>query len=593
MRTEINFKIRKHMSGKIPKYFINELLSRTNIVELINKRLILKKCGKNYQTKCPFHHEKTPSFTVSHEKQFFYCFGCNAHGNAIDFLINYENLSFVESIEELSIIHGMKIPFENTKYNYLYIKKQKLYLLMKQLCNLYQENIKFTDIANKYLSHRGINKKMIDVFLIGFSSLNWNDFYKKLNVSKELEKELLIYNIISISKKGCKYDPFQGRIIFPIQDQHGRIIAFGGRSINHILPKYLNSQETDIFCKRKLIYGLYQVKKNFSKPKYLLVVEGYIDVITLTQYNINYVVSSLGTSTTVEHIQILFQNTDTVIYCYDGDNAGKDAAWRTLKKALPYISDEKTLKFILLPKNEDPDITIRKEGKEKFQTRIDNAIAMSKFFFKYILRNINLSSIDDKFYLSVRALPLINTISSDTIRIYLRQVLARMIGILDDNQFEKFLYEQENKRKQKPQFHIKRTPMRILIALLMQNPNLAVIAPPVKKLNQIKIKGLNIFLEILQICLDNPDINTGQLLEFYRNTKISNILKILSRWDHMIVQEEIQNMFLDLLMNIYDKILEERQEYLIAQERIKGLTINEKKEIWSINKKLSKNNKKI
>lgn len=581
------------MLGKIPKYFINELLSRTDIVELINKRLTLKKCGKNYQTKCPFHHEKTPSFTVSYEKQFFYCFGCNVHGNAIDFLINYENLSFIESIEELSMIHGVQIPFENTKNNHLYIKKQKLYLLMKKLCNLYQQNIKITNIPNKYLSKRGIEKKMVDVFLIGFANLNWNSFCKKLNISKEFEEELLIHNIISISNKGYKYDPFQGRIIFPLQDQHGRIVAFGGRSINNLLPKYLNSQETDIFCKRKQIYGLYQVKKTTSKPQYLLVVEGYIDVITLTQYNINYVVSSLGTSTTVEHIQVLFQNTNTVIYCYDGDTAGKNAAWRTLQKALPYISDEKTLKFILLPKNEDPDTTIRKEGKDKFQKRIDNAISMSKFFFKYILKNINLSSIDDKFHLSTRALPLINTISSDTIRIYLRQKLARIIGILDDNQFEKFLYEQEIKKKQKSQFNIKRTPMRILIALLMQNPNLALIAPPVKKLNQKKIKGLQIFLEILQTCIKHPNINTGQLLEFYRNSEISNILKILSRWDHMIVQEEIQNMFLDLLMNIYDKILEKRQEYLIAQERIKGLTINEKKEIWSINKKLSKKNIKI
>ncbi|QCI21952.1 DNA primase [Buchnera aphidicola] len=577
------------MSEKIPKDFINELLSRTDIVELINNRLILKKCGKNYKAQCPFHHEKTPSFTVSYEKQFFYCFGCNIHGNAIDFLMNYEHLSFVESIEELSTIHGIQIPFEHTKNNDFYIKKQKLYLLMQKLCYLYQKNLKLDNLANKYLYKRGIDQEMVNVFSIGFSSINWNKFCIKFNIEKKLEQELLSHNIISINKQGYKYDPFQGRIIFPIQDQHGRIVAFGGRSINNFLPKYINSQETNIFSKSKQIYGLYQVKKKFFKPKYLLVVEGYIDVITLTQYNINYVVSSLGTATTIEHIKILFQNTDTVIYCYDGDEAGKNAAWKTLKKALPYISDQKTLKFILLPNNEDPDITIRKEGKEKFQIRINNAMSMSKFFFKYILKNVNLSSIDDKFYLSVRALPLINTITSDTIRIYLRQTLARMIGILDDNHFEKFLYEQEIKKRQKTYFYVKSTPMRMLIALLIQNPNLAIITPPVQILKQRNIKGLDIFLEILEICLNNPNINTGQLLEYYRNTKISNILKILSGWDHMIVQEEIQNMFLDLLTNVYNKILEERQEYLIGKERIKGLTISEKQEIWSINKKLLKN----
>lgn len=576
------------MSGKIPKYFITELLFRTDIVELINKRLILKKYGQNYKTNCPFHDDKTPSFTVSHEKQFYYCFGCNTHGNAIDFLMQYENLNFLESIEELALINGLKIPFNTNNQNHLYFKKQKLYLLMHKICHLYQKNITFTYSAIKYLSDRGINKTMIDFFLIGFSSLHWKNFYQKLNITKKLEQELITNNIISISEKGYKYDRFQGRIIFPIQDQHGRIIGFGGRALNNILPKYLNSPETHIFHKRKTIYGLYQVKKQFSKPIHLLVVEGFIDVITLTQYNINYAVSSLGTAITTEHIQLLFQHTDLIIYCYDGDTSGKNAAWQTLKKALPYISEQKTIKFILLPHNEDPDSIIRKEGKEKFQIRINNAITISKFFFNNILKNINLSSDDDKFYLSTYALPLISTISSDTIRIYFRQILARMIGILDDNQFEKFLYEKEMHKKNRSNFQIKRTPMRILIGLLVQNPSLSQIVPSIIQFQNLKLKGLPIFLEILQTCLEHPNINTGQLLELYRNKKIIHILKILSTWDHMIIKEEIQNMFLDLLMNIYDQILEKRQEYLISQERLRGLTMNEKKEIWSINQALSK-----
>ncbi|QIE01816.1 DNA primase [Buchnera aphidicola] len=576
------------MPGKIPKYFINELLSHTNIVNLIDKRLILKKYGKNYKTNCPFHDDKTPSFTVNEDKQFYYCFGCNAHGNAIDFLIQYERLSFIESIEELALMHGVKIPFEKKFQNNLYFKKQKLYLLMNQMCKLYQENMHVTNLAQKYLSDRGISQYMIDFFLIGFASLHWNDFCKKFKITKNFEEELLTNNIITINEKRYKYDRFQGRIIFPIQDHHGRIIGFGGRSLNNIPPKYLNSPETHIFQKRKQIYGLYQVKQKFSKPLYLLVVEGFIDVITLTQHNIDYVVSSLGTATTSEHIQILFKNTNIVIYCYDGDEAGKNAAWQTLKKSLPYISETKILKFILLPNNEDPDTIIRKEGREKFQKRIDNAITMSKFFFKNILKNINLLSSDDKFYLSSRALPLINTISNDTIRIYLRQILARMIGILDDHQFQKFLYEKETKKKYRSHFQIKHTPMRTLIGLLIQNPSLSKIVPSIIQLQNFKLKGLPIFLEILQTCLNYPNINTGQLLELYRNKKIIHILKKLSSWDHMIVQEEIQNMFLDLLTNIYNKILETRQEYLISQDRIKGLTINEKKEIWFINQTLSK-----
>ncbi|WP_348769467.1 DNA primase [Buchnera aphidicola] len=578
------------MSGKIPKYFINDLLSKTNIVDLINTRIKLKKNGKNYQTNCPFHNDKTPSFTVSYEKQFYYCFGCNIHGNAIDFLINYENLNFIESIEELSLMHGLLIPFENNIQSEQndYFKKQKLYLLTDKISKLYQKNIMLTSSACEYLIQRGINKSMIQFFSIGFSDFNWNFFCKKLNITKKLETELFNYKIISINKNKKKYDPFQGRIIFPIHDKHGRTIGFGGRTIENMSPKYINSTETNIFYKGKQIYGLYQVKKIHPKPKYLLVVEGYIDVIILTQNKIDYVVSSLGTSITKEHVQILFRNTDTVIYCYDGDIAGKNAAWRTLKITLPYISDKKTIKFIILPENEDPDSIIKKEGAKNFKLRIKNALTMSKFFFKNILKGINLSSSDDKFHLSVRALPLINCISSDTIQIYLKQILARIIGILDDYQFEKFLYHQKNKKNNILQYKNKQTPMRTLISLLVQNPNLSTLVTSIKQFNKSKEKGIPIFLEILKTCSENPHFNTGQLLEFYRNSEIINILKTLSTLDHMIVEEKIKNVFLDLLKNIYKKDLEKRQEYLISKERINGLTMYEKKEIWSINKKLKK-----
>ncbi|CAL4318289.1 DNA primase [Buchnera aphidicola] len=575
------------MSGKIPKHFIHDLLTQTNIVDLINARIKLKKQGQNYKTNCPFHHDKTPSFTVSYEKQFYYCFGCSAHGNAIDFLINYDHLNFIESVQELALTNGVKIPFQ-TIYNNEYNKKQKIYSLMEKISRLYQKNILLTHVAQEYMKKRGISKKMMDIFSIGFVSKDWKQFSKQFNITKNFQQDLIHYKILSINQTGYIYNRFYGRIIFPIHNKNGKIIGFGGRSLYDITPKYLNSPEDNIFHKGKEIYGLYQIKKTCLKPKYLLVVEGYIDVITLTQYNICYAVSSLGTATTEDQIKILFNVTDTVIYCYDGDVSGVNAAWRALKIALPYISDEKTLKFILLPINEDPDTIVRKEGKNNFQKRIDNAMTMSEFFFQNILKNVNLSSTDDKFYLSKSALPLINKIPSDTIRIYFRQILARKIGILDDNQFEKFLYEKENLQYKYYNFKIKRTPMRTLIGLLIQNPNLSRIIPKELNLNNIHIKGFPIFLEILNKCIQFPNINMGQLLEFYREKKIIRILNILARWDHMIAPKEINNMFLDLLMNIYDKILEKRYEHLISKERIHGLTISEKKEVWSINKSLSK-----
>jgi DNA primase len=579
------------MIGKIPKNFIDELLIKTNIIDLISSRIPLKKQGQNYHARCPFHNEKTPSFTVNDKKQFYYCFGCNSHGNAIDFLMNYEHLNFIESIETLSILNRLSIPYNigyETHKNE-YDKRNQLYYLMKKVSDLYKENIVNTDHneAYCYLKKRGISQEMINYFSIGFAPKEWNNISKKIIINKNNQQALIDSGILILNKKGYSYDRFRDRIIFPIKDNHGRISGFGARNLNNKKPKYINSPETNIFHKSRQLYGLYETKRNYSKPTRLLIVEGYIDVIMLTQFNINYVVGSLGTSITSEHIQLLFRTTDNLIYCYDGDRSGKEAAWRTLKISLPYMHDGRSIKFIFLPQDEDPDTIIRQEGKIAFENRIDQAIDLSVFLFHKLLKNINLSSIEGRSYLSAIAVPLIQLIPGETMRIYLKQILGHKLGIPDFNQLERLFSKNEKKIENNKTKPIKQTRMRILISLLLQNPYLAEIIPSVKKITNLKIKGLPLFLELVQICINNPKSNTGQILESYRNTDRISILYKLAKWDHMIIEKEIKNVFLDLLTGLYNKILEIRQELLIDKERKKGLNNAEKNELWSINKKLA------
>ncbi|CAL4042128.1 DNA primase [Buchnera aphidicola] len=579
------------MIGKIPKVFIDELLIKTNIIDLINARIPLKKQGQNYHARCPFHNEKTPSFTVNDKKQFYYCFGCNSHGNAIDFLINYERLTFIESIETLAILNRLTIPnnigYKKNKNEYDI--RNQLYCLMQKVTDLYKKNITNTDknMAYLYLKKRGISKKMINYFSIGFAPKEWNNISNNIVINKTNQQALINAGILILNKKGNLYDRFRGRIIFPIKDNHGRISGFGARNLDNEKPKYINSPETNIFHKSRQLYGLYEITKNDVKPDKLLIVEGYIDVIMLTQFNINYVVGSLGTSITAEHIQLLFRNTNNIIYCYDGDKSGKEAAWRTLKISLPYIHDGRSIKFIFLPQDEDPDTIIRKEGKIAFENRIHQATDLSIFLFHKLLKNINLSSIEGRSHLSAIAVPLIQLVPGETMRIYLKQILGHKLGIPDFNQLERLFSRNKKKIATYSMKPIKQTSMRILISLLLQNPYLAEIIPSVKKLTYLKIKGLSLFLELVQICIKNPKLKTGQILEFYRDTDSVYILYKLAKWDHMIIEKEIKNVFLDLLSGLYNKILEIRQELLIDQERKKGLNNAEKNELWSINKKLA------
>ncbi|MBV4367149.1 DNA primase [Erwinia sp. BNK-24-b] len=580
------------MAGRIPRVFINDLLARTDIVDLIDARVKLKKQGKNYHACCPFHNEKTPSFTVNGEKQFYHCFGCGAHGNAIDFLMNYDRLEFVESIEELATLYGLEVPYESgTGPSQLERhQRQSLYQLMSGLNDFYQQSLSQSQAAGArdYLAQRGLSDEVIRHFSIGFAPAGWDNALKRFGRNPDDRQSLTDAGMLVTNDQGRSYDRFRERIMFPIHDKRGRVTGFGGRVIGDALPKYLNSPETEIFHKGRQLYGLYEAQKKHPEPAKLLVVEGYMDVVALAQFGIDYAVASLGTSTTPEHIQLLFRTTDTVICCYDGDRAGREAAWRALETALPYMNDGRQLRFMFLPDGEDPDTLVRKEGKETFETRMEQAMPLSAFLFDTLLPQVNLSTPDGRAQLSTLALPLISQVPGETLRIYLRQELGNKLGILDDSQLEKLLPKQSEGSKVPKQPQLKRTTMRILIGLLIQNPELATIVPSLEGLDNSALPGFSLFVELVSTCVAHPGLTTGQLLELYRGTKFSQSLETLATWNHMIVEDEVETMFKDSLASMYDAALERRLEELIARDRTHGLNAGERREFWTLSQALKK-----
>ncbi|AUH02264.1 DNA primase [Pectobacteriaceae bacterium CE70] len=583
------------MAGRIPRAFINDLLARTDIIDLIDARVKLKKQGKNYHACCPFHHEKTPSFTVNGDKQFYHCFGCGAHGNAIDFLMNYDRLEFIECIEELATMYGLEVPYETgtgpTQFERH--QRQSLYGLMEQLNTFYQQNLNQPAGASamQYLTKRGLSAEVIRHFAIGYALPGWDNALKRFGRSNDDRSTLNDAGMLVTNEQGRTYDRFRERVMFPIRDKRGRVIAFGGRVLGDGLPKYLNSPETEIFHKGRQLYGLYEAQQKYPELKRLLVVEGYMDVVALAQFGIDYTVASLGTATTADHIQLLFRATDQVICCYDGDRAGREAAWRALETALPYLNDGRQLRFMFLPDGEDPDTLVRQEGKDAFELRIEQAMPLSVFLFETLQHQVDMSTPDGRTKLSSLVLPLISQVPGETLRLYLRQQLGTKLGILDDSQLDRLLPKMSEQTSYQPP-QLKVTTMRILIGLLVQNPGLSAEVPTLalEDIEESKVAGLELFLELVKTCDDSPGLNTGLLLEKYRESKYRKQLETMAAWNHMIVEEELEEKFRISLAELYDQLLQLRLDTLIARDRTHGLSVKERKELWSLQLALTRKN---
>ena len=570
------------MAGKIPRNFIDDLLARTDIVELIDSKVGLKKAGKDYQACCPFHNEKSPSFTVSQDKQFYHCFGCGANGNAISFVMEYDKLEFVDAIEELASILNIDVPREQGTSNgpeRTAEQKRSDYDLMLHSARFYQHQLKHhanSATVIDYVKGRGLSGETVKKFMIGYAPSEWEGLCQQLGRNKEQKEQLVELKLASEKTPGRQFDFFRDRLMFPIRDKRGRVIAFGGRVMQADQgPKYLNSPETRIFHKGFELYGLYEAKQAHKKLDHVLIVEGYMDVVALSEQGIEYAVAALGTATTTEHMHTLFRTTDRVICCYDGDRAGRDAAWRALENALPYLNDGKALLFVFLPDGEDPDSLVQKEGKEAFELRLSQADDFTKVLFNKLSQEIDLTTDAGKAKLLSAVLPLVEKIPSQFYQENLLEHLGRLIGRTK---------EQLNNRLKTPkqQHAIERkfkiTPMRRAIGLLIQHPKLANTVPYLADLAQMNIAGIALLIRLQHCALQKSDITTAQLLESFRETPEYEALIKLATWRHEIGDDRLEAEFKNTFKFIEDQCLNYRLETLLIKDKTQGLNSEERLE---------------
>ncbi len=561
------------MAGQIPRPFIDDLLARTDIVELIDQRVPLKKAGKNYAACCPFHSEKSPSFTVSADKQFYHCFGCGAHGNAISFMMAFEQLEFVEAIEELAKMHHLEVPREGGQKAYQQGSADD-YSQMEKAAKIYQAQLQNSENALAYVAKRGLSADTIQKYSIGYAPDSWDLLLKQLATTRAGRDQLFELKLTNRNDNGREYDFFRDRLMFPIRDKRGRVIGFGGRVLGDGTPKYLNSPETRLFHKGRELYGLYEARQQQERLSMLLVVEGYMDVVALSQFGIEFAVACLGTATTGDHMQTMFRYTPTVVCCYDGDRAGRDAAWRALQSALPHLKDGVELKFVFLPDGEDPDTLVRKEGKEAFVSRLQQAQSLSNYLFEHLLAEIDVNSDAGKSALWNRANELILQVPSEFYRDTLQERLANLVGRPRSSQ------TQVKTAKTNPAVTTatKITPMRRAIALLLQHPALAAVMPQAPELAQANLPGIEILLALQHKLLEQPDLTTAQLLEHWRGAVEYNILSKLALWEHQVADEQLTADFLDTFRAIEDQYLQQRLEALQRKDQLTKLSLAERQE---------------
>lgn len=420
--------------SRIPQSFIDDLLNRVDIVEVIDHRVKLKKAGKNYSACCPFHEEKTPSFTVSPDKQFFYCFGCGANGNAVGFVMEYERQGFVDAVENLARLAGLQVPKETTERDIKQAKKQRgLYDILGLASTYYQKQLKehgSRERAVNYLKGRGLSGAIAKDFGMGYAAPGWDNLLTKLGTNEE-DRHLLVESGLVIRKEdeGKLYDRFRHRIMFPIKDTRGRVIGFGGRVLGDDKPKYLNSPETPVFSKGRELYGLYEARQSNRKLERLLVVEGYMDVIALAQYGMRNAVATLGTACGEEHLKLAFRYVNEVVFCFDGDAAGRNAAKRALTNSLPAMEDGRQIRFLFLPEGQDPDTLVRQIGAERFTAQIESGVPLEEFLFDAVAEGIDVNSMEGRARFGKLAAPLLNTLPNGIYRELMFANLAKRTGL--------------------------------------------------------------------------------------------------------------------------------------------------------------------
>lgn len=565
------------MAGKIPAQFIDDLIDRVDIVDLINGRIQLKKTGRDYQACCPFHDEKTPSFTVSREKQFYHCFGCGAHGTAVGFLMEYDNMGFVDAIEELAQQQGLEVPREGGHPSGPDLRP--MYDTLEQAASYYGQQLRKHPQAQQaveYLKARGLSGEIAAEFNVGYAPPGWDNLINQLGSNKESLERLRVTGMISEPDGKC-YDRFRNRIMFPIRDRRGRVIAFGGRVLGDDKPKYLNSPETPVFHKGRELYGLYEAHKALHKIQQLLVVEGYMDVVALAQFGIRYAVATLGTATTSEHMEQLFRVTHKIIFCFDGDRAGAEAGWKALKTTLPLMRDGREAKFLFLPDGEDPDTLIRKEGTEAFAKRIENATPLSRFMFDRLSEEMDISEPGGRARLAELAKPLMSSLPKGVFRDILQQQLNEIVGLDtthimgDINQTQAPKRRAISPRQKKPMPLVRRA-----ITILLHHPQLALLPDLPEKWRELNSTGTNLLGKLLELVQNHPNLKSAQLIERWHGTEEYKHLNKLSATQLLLPEQGVEGEFRDTLTAIEQQIRTDELNELLEKAKTTTLLDQEK-----------------
>jgi len=583
------------MTGRIPDSFLDELVSRSDIVEIISARVPLKKAGREFKACCPFHNEKSPSFSVSADKQFYHCFGCGAHGTVIGFLMQYEKMDFLDAVADLAQRAGLELPRE--------AKAPRdpgsgdLYDLMLRAARFFEQTLKDTPKAGRYLERRGIDAKTSAAFVLGYAPDAWDAQLLRFGANDEDRRRLLAVGLI-LERSGERtsgfYDRFRDRLMFPIRDSRGRVIGFGGRVIEQGEPKYMNSPETPLFHKGRELYGLYEARQARGDFKRLLIVEGYMDVVRLHQAGITYAVATLGTATTQEHLNKIFRMTSEVVFCFDGDSAGRKAAWRALENALPLARDGRELKFMFLPEGHDPDSLVAAEGADAFEKRLKEALPLSEYLVRQLMAEVDLNHVDGRAKLKALAGPLFARMPEGIYREMLADRLSSSVG-MPAHTLKEFFAAGEPKRvphhgaepKQGPRGRISSGRGNLLtqaITLVLHHPAAADAIGNLGSLDEVDMPGVAVLKELLAQARAAVHPSTAMLLERWRDRAEYGRLAALATLDPLVASPEAAakelKMAVEKLQEAYGP--GRRMDELLKKAGELGLNYDEKAELTGL-----------
>ena len=513
------------MAGRIPQEFLDQLLSRVDLVEVVNARVPLRRAGHDFMACCPFHAEKTPSFSVSPRKQFYHCFGCSAHGTAIGFLMAYEGLEFLDAVEDLARLAGLEVPKTGGGDDG---SSRILLEWLAQADRFFRRQLREHPARQRavdYLRQRGLTGQIAGRFGIGYAPPGWENLVRTLREAGAAPDQLVEAGLASRDEQNRLRDRFRDRIIFPIRDRRGRVIAFGGRALDsETTPKYLNSPETRLFHKRSELYGLYEARS--QRLQRLIVVEGYMDVVALAQHGMIYAVATLGTATTAGQIERLFRAVEELVFCFDGDRAGRAAGWRALEAALPFLRDGRQISFLFLPEGEDPDSLVRREGQAAFEQRLAQATPLADYLFAELRTRADPDTLAGRARMAEFARPLLEKLPDGHFRDLMEARLQRDAKLVHTR-----LRPLAPVRPVDHNAPLTRTPLRKAIALLLHRPELAQSTPAddaaLRNSNQ---PGVKLLVDLLDILRNQPQLHAAALLERYRETREGAILERLAQW---------------------------------------------------------------